>query len=190
MGDLVKANMKLNNTTASTVATDLHLTKKSHHMAHGFHHVNEQIFGGVVQVEWINTTPQFEEILTKLLGTSFLDCFRGSAATLTKPDKNPSRGRQTLKILCIRLAKRSKFSRPSNFWLNQQSVACGKWPASKSHNVCLDGFTNVHSGDAKTSVEHSVHIYQCLLLHARKQLGQSICCRKYWVLPSTIWLWV
>lgn len=72
----MKANLLCDNTAAVKVATDLHLTKRSHNVAREFHYVNEQIFDGNVSVTWIDTTQQRADILTKALGHQLFDIFK------------------------------------------------------------------------------------------------------------------
>lgn len=71
-----KATILCDNTAAVKVATDLHLTKRSHHVAREFHYVNEQIYDGNVEVIWIDTTQQRADILTKALGNNLFDIFK------------------------------------------------------------------------------------------------------------------
>lgn len=58
------------------VAKDLHLTKRSHHVAREFHYVNEQIYDGNVEVVWVDTAQQRADIFTKPLGHILFDGFR------------------------------------------------------------------------------------------------------------------
>lgn len=71
-----KATLLCDNTAAVKVATDLHLTKRSHHVAREFHYVNEQIFDGTVGVVWIDTAQQRADIFTKALGHILFAGFR------------------------------------------------------------------------------------------------------------------
>lgn len=72
----VKAILLCDNTAAVKVAKDLHLTKRSHHVAREFHYVNEQIFDGNIDVLWIDTSQQRADIFTKPLGNILFDGFR------------------------------------------------------------------------------------------------------------------
>lgn len=78
--DIMKVKMKAtvfcDNTAVVKVAKDLHLTKRSHHIAREFHYVNEQVFDGNVVVVWIETTQQRADILTKALGNVLFDMFK------------------------------------------------------------------------------------------------------------------
>lgn len=69
----LKATLLCDNTAAVKVATDLHLTKRSHHVAREFHYVNEQIYDGTVEVIWIDTAHQRADIFTKPLGKVLFD---------------------------------------------------------------------------------------------------------------------
>lgn len=71
IGSRLKATIFCDNTAAVKVATDLHLTKKSHHVAREFHYVNEQIYDNVLQVVWIDGANQRADIMTKPLGHVF-----------------------------------------------------------------------------------------------------------------------
>lgn len=55
MGVKMKAVLWCDNTAAVKVAKDLHLTKKSHHVAREFHYVNEQVYDGILEVNWIDS---------------------------------------------------------------------------------------------------------------------------------------
>lgn len=60
--------IRCDNTAAIKVAYDLHLTKRSHHVAREFHYVNEQVHDGNLKVEWVDSQRQKADILTKGLG--------------------------------------------------------------------------------------------------------------------------
>lgn len=76
VGKKFQARLLCDNTAAVRVATDLHLTKRSHHVAREFHYVNEQIYDGNVTVEWIETSQQRADIMTKALGNNLFDMFK------------------------------------------------------------------------------------------------------------------
>lgn len=62
------STIKCDNTAAIKVSKDLHLTKRSHHVAREFHFVNEQVHDGHLIIEWIDSPRQKADILTKALG--------------------------------------------------------------------------------------------------------------------------
>lgn len=68
-GSLFITTIKCDNTAAIKVAKDLHLTKRSHHVAREFHFINEQVHDGNLQIEWIDSKGQKADILTKSLGS-------------------------------------------------------------------------------------------------------------------------
>lgn len=67
-GTLFVTTVKCDNTAAIKVAKDLHLTKRSHHVAREFHFVNEQVHDGHLNIEWIDSQGQKADIFTKSLG--------------------------------------------------------------------------------------------------------------------------
>lgn len=75
IGIKMKATMWCDNTAAVKVAMDLHLTKKSHHVAREFHYVNEQIYDEVLKVLWIDSAQQRADIMTKPLGHVLFNFF-------------------------------------------------------------------------------------------------------------------
>lgn len=79
LGSKLKATVFCDNTAAVKVAVDLHLTKKSHHVACEFHYVNEQIDDGVLQVMWIDSAHQRADIMTKPLGHVLFKFFKALA---------------------------------------------------------------------------------------------------------------
>lgn len=68
IGQCEKATVYCDNMAAVKVEMDLHLTKRSHHMARKFHYVNEQIYNQVLQVVWIDGAHQRANIMIKPLG--------------------------------------------------------------------------------------------------------------------------
>lgn len=76
IGTKMKALVYCNNTAAVKVAMDLHLTKKSHHVAREFHYVNEQIYDKVLDVVWIDSAHQKADIMTKPLGHILFKFFK------------------------------------------------------------------------------------------------------------------
>lgn len=67
-GKEFKTIINCDNTAAIKVANDLHLTKRSHHVAPEFHYINEQIHDGNLSIVWIDGPRQKADIMTKALG--------------------------------------------------------------------------------------------------------------------------
>jgi hypothetical protein len=76
LGIKFKGKMMCDNTAAVKVAKDLHMTKRSHHVAREFHYVNELIYDGIVEVLWIDGRNQRADIMTKPLGHILFNFFK------------------------------------------------------------------------------------------------------------------
>lgn len=66
-GQGFKTIINCNVTAAIKVANDLHLTKRSHHVAREFHYVNEQVHDDNLAIRWIDSPRQLADIMTKAL---------------------------------------------------------------------------------------------------------------------------
>lgn len=66
-GQGFKTIINCDNTAAIKVANDLHLTKRSHHVAREFHYVNEQVHDDNLAIRWIDGPRQLADIMTKAL---------------------------------------------------------------------------------------------------------------------------
>lgn len=76
IGVKMKSTMWCDNTAAVKVAMELHLTKKSHHVAREFHYINEQIYNDVLKGLWIDSPQQRADILNKPLGLVLFNFFQ------------------------------------------------------------------------------------------------------------------
>lgn len=78
--ELIRVKMKAvvwcDNTAAVKVATDIHMTKKSHPVAREFHYVNEQVYDEILKVMWIDSVQQRADIMTKPLGHVLFNFFK------------------------------------------------------------------------------------------------------------------
>lgn len=77
-GTEFRTTIHCDNTAAIKVANNLHLTKRSHHVAREFHYINEQVHDGNLTIVWIDGPRQKADVLTKALSGVVFDGLKRS----------------------------------------------------------------------------------------------------------------